>query len=118
MITTEFHEDSTVTNNKGYREIFAFAFEDYAAKYGVKHDAIEGKRACGVILEEDDSKESVFTFIDVVIEANYDLIIVDINRPTEQLIRDVRCCDKLKKHGYEEIYGVYEDRLVFGKIIK
>jgi outer membrane receptor protein involved in Fe transport len=34
MITTEFHEDSTVTNNKGYREIFAFAFEDYAAKYG------------------------------------------------------------------------------------
>ena len=30
MITTEFHEDSTVTNNKGYREIFAFAFEVYA----------------------------------------------------------------------------------------
>ncbi len=118
MITSEFHEDSTVTNNKGYREIFAFAFEDYAGKYGVKHDAIEGKRACGVILEEDDDSKSVCTFIDVVIEANYDLIIFDINRPSAQLIHAVRYCDAWKEKEYEEISGVYDDRIVFGKIIK
>lgn len=118
MITTEFHEDSTITNNKGYCEIFGFAFEDYAGKYGVKHDAIEGKRACGVILEDDDTKESVLTFIDVAIEAGYDLIVFDINRPTAKLIHAVRYCDAWKEKEYEEVSGVYDDRIVFGKIIK
>lgn len=96
----------------GVRQMFAFAADDYEEKTGVK-----ATTATGTILEADDTMEKIDGFIQLCIKGDYDLIIFDINNVDDDkvaLIRDYFKRDEIK---YEELENVYEDRLVFGKIV-
>lgn len=96
----------------GVRQMFAFAADDYEAKTGKK-----ATTATGTILEADDTMEKIDGFVQLCIKGDYDLIIFDINNVDDDkvaLIRDYFKRDEIK---YEELENVYEDRLVFGKIV-
>lgn len=96
----------------GVRQLFAFAADDYEAKTGKK-----ATTATGTILEADDTMEKIDGFVQLCIKGDYDLIIFDINNVDDDkvaLIRDYFKRDEIK---YEELENVYEDRLVFGKIV-
>lgn len=96
----------------GVRQMFAFAADDYEAKTGRK-----ATTATGTILEADDTMEKIDGFIQLCIKGDYDLIVFDINNVDDSkvaLIRDYFKKDDIK---YEELENVYEDRLVFGKIV-
>lgn len=94
------------------RQMFGFAADDYEAKTGKK-----ATTATGTILEADDTMEKIDGFIQLCIKGDYDLIIFDINNVDDSkvaLIRDYFKRDEIK---YEEVENVYEDRIVFGKIV-
>lgn len=96
----------------GVRQLFAFAADDYEAKTGKK-----ATTATGTILEADDTMEKIDGFVQLCIKGDYDLIIFDIKNVDDDkvaLIRDYFKRDEIK---YEELENVYEDRLVFGKIV-
>lgn len=96
----------------GVRQMFAFAADDYEAKTGKK-----ATTATGTILEADDTMEKIDGFVQLCIKGDYDLIIFDINNVDDDkiaLIRDYFKNDEIK---YDEVENVYEDRLVFGKIV-
>ena len=96
----------------GVRQMFAFAADDYEAKTGKK-----ATTATGTILEADDTMEKIDGFVQLCIKGDYDLIIFDINNVDDDkvaLIRDYFKRDEIK---YDELENVYEDRLVFGKIV-
>jgi hypothetical protein len=96
----------------GIRQMFAFAADDYEAKTGKK-----ATTATGTILEADDTMEKIDGFIQLCIKGDYDLIIFDINNVDDSkvaLIRDYFKKDEIK---YDEVENVYEDRLVFGKLV-
>ena len=96
----------------GVRQLFAFAADDYEAKTGKK-----ATTATATILEADDTMEKIDGFVQLCIKGDYDLIIFDIKNVDDDkvaLIRDYFKRDEIK---YEELENVYEDRLVFGKIV-
>ena len=96
----------------GVRQMFAFAADDYEAKTGRK-----ATTATGTILEADDTMEKIDGFIQLCIKGDYDLIIFDINNVDDDKIKLIRDYFKKDEINYEELENVYEDRLVFGKIV-
>ena len=96
----------------GVRQMFAFAADDYEAKTGKK-----ATTATGTILEADDTMEKIDGFVQLCIKGNYDLIIFDINNVDDDKVALIRDYFKRDEIQYEELENVYEDRLVFGKIV-
>lgn len=96
----------------GVRQMFAFAADDYEAKTGKK-----ATTATGTILEADDTMEKIDGFVQLCIKGDYDLIIFDINNVDDDKVALIRDYFKRDEIQYEELENVYEDRLVFGKIV-
>lgn len=101
------------------KPLFGFAVDDYIAKYDLKnYPRLYGPatelEVVGGIIEEGDSLDDVFSFIYANVAMGMDLIIFDINKAGEKLIANIRRIFRLIL-GYEELEGVYEDRIVFCK---
>lgn len=96
----------------GVRQLFAFAADDYEAKTGKK-----ATTATGTILEADDTMEKIDGFVQLCIKGDYDLIIFDIKNVDDDKVALIRDYFKRDEIQYDELENVYEDRLVFGKIV-
>lgn len=114
MTGTTLIKFTNLDDNKesGVRQMFAFAADDYEAKTGRK-----ATTATGTILEADDTMEKIDGFVQLCIKGDYDLIIFDINNVDDDKIKLIRDYFKKDEINYEELENVYEDRIVFGKIV-
>lgn len=92
---------------------FGFAAYDYEAYVGVENFAKIKPKVFGFILDSTDTLPSIINVVNAAIKLNYEVIIVDINAASNEVV------DYLLEYfenvgGYFEMES-YEDRLCFGK---
>ena len=92
---------------------FGFAAYDYEGYVGVENFIKMTPKVFGFILDSTDALPSIINVVNAAIKLNYDVIIIDINAASNEVV------DYLLEYfenvgGYFEMES-YEDRLCFGK---
>lgn len=106
----------TVENEKGcISPLFGFAVNDYKAEYDLSNNDLIGKKIFGGILNKDDQNKDIMNILNVVIEANYDMIIIDHNEATDSQKKTINYFFD-NNDDYVELKDTYQDRFVFVKI--
>lgn len=102
---------------EGMYPIFGFAVQDYMAKYNLKPEDVEKMYIWGAILEESDDCDEVFEMLNYIsLSDHVALFIFDINNVSNDVVKRLK--ELLETYEeYSELEGVYEDRIVFGRIM-
>lgn len=92
---------------------FGFAAYDYEAYVGVENFIKMVPRVFGFILDSTDTLLSIINVINAAIRLNYDVIIIDINATSIEIVDYL--LNYFKSTGSYFEMESYEDRLCFGK---
>lgn len=92
---------------------FGFAAYDYEAYVGVENFIKMVPRVFGFILDSTDTLLSIINVINAAIRLNYDVIIIDINATSTEIVDYL--LNYFKSTGNYFEMESYEDRLCFGK---
>lgn len=92
---------------------FSFAAYDYEGYVGVENFIKMVPKVFGFILDSTDTLPSIINVVNAAIRLHYDVIIIDINAASIEVIDYL--LDYFEKTGSYFEMESYEDRLCFGK---
>ena len=92
---------------------FGFAAYDYEAYVGVENFIKIKPKVFGFILDSTDTIPSILNIVNAAIRLNYDVIIIDINATSIEMVDYL--LNYFKSTGSYFDMESYEDRLCFGK---
>ena len=92
---------------------FDFAAYDYEGYVGVENFIKMVPKVFGFILDSTDTLPSIINVVNAAIKLNYEVIIIDINAASMEVIDYL--LDYFEKTGSYFEMESYEDRLCFGK---
>ena len=91
-----------------------YVVEDYMSNMGDAYwKNIDNKKFFGVIIDPDDSRESIDAVIDTALHASANILMFDINFATGRQISHIR--NMMKKRSCRELTDLYATRIAFAK---